>query len=80
MELNCIRQLYDYNRWADRRILAIASRLTNEDLSAQWATAFHQFATLSRTFWARNGSGWNDGKDGHQKLCLTGRAFPQCSH
>src|SRR5215831_11059536 len=30
--------------------------------SAQWETAFRLFATLSRTFWARSGSGWNDGK------------------
>jgi uncharacterized damage-inducible protein DinB len=27
MELNNVRQLYDYNRWADRRILTVASIL-----------------------------------------------------
>jgi len=40
MELNCIRELYDYNRWADRRILAIASRLTNEDFIRPMGNSF----------------------------------------
>jgi uncharacterized damage-inducible protein DinB len=40
MELNCIRQLYDYNRWADRRILAMASRLTNEDFIRPMGNSF----------------------------------------
>jgi len=40
MELNCIRQLYDYNGWADRRILAIASKLTNEDFIRPMSNSF----------------------------------------
>ena len=40
MELNCIRQLYDYNRWADRRILAMASTLTNEDFIRPMGNSF----------------------------------------
>jgi len=40
MELNCIRQLYDYNRWADRRILAMASTLTNEDFIRSMGNSF----------------------------------------
>src|SRR6516164_7311664 len=40
MELNCIRQLYDYNRWAARRILAMASTLTNEDFIRPMGNSF----------------------------------------
>ena len=40
MELNWIRQLYDYNRWADRRILAMASTLTNEDFIRPMGNSF----------------------------------------
>jgi len=40
MELNCIRQLYDYNRWADRRILAIASALANADFIRPMRNSF----------------------------------------
>jgi uncharacterized damage-inducible protein DinB len=31
MELSDIRQLYDYNRWASRRILTVVSALASED-------------------------------------------------
>jgi uncharacterized damage-inducible protein DinB len=31
MELNNIRQLYDYNRWADRRILTVVKTLASDD-------------------------------------------------
>ena len=40
MELDCIRQLYDYNRWADRRILAMSSALTNEDFIRPMGNSF----------------------------------------
>jgi uncharacterized damage-inducible protein DinB len=40
MELNCIRQLYEYNGWADRRILAMASKLTNEDFIRPMGNSF----------------------------------------
>ena len=40
MELHCIRQLYDYNRWADRRILTIAGTLTNEDFIRPMGNSF----------------------------------------
>ena len=32
MELNDIRQLYDYNRWARRRTLTVARALASDDL------------------------------------------------
>jgi len=40
MELNCIRQLYEYNHWADRRILAIARTLTNKDFIRPMGNSF----------------------------------------
>ena len=40
MELHCIRQLYDYNHWADRRILAMAGTLTNEDFIRPLGNSF----------------------------------------
>ena len=40
MELHCIRQLYDYNHWADRRILAIASKLTSEEFIRPMGNSF----------------------------------------
>jgi len=40
MEQKCIRQLYDYNRWADWRILAMASRLTSEDFIRPMGNSF----------------------------------------
>ena len=40
MELNDIRELYDYNRWARRRILTIASTLTGEDFIRPMGNSF----------------------------------------
>ena len=40
MELNNIRQLYDYNRWAGRRTLAVASRLANDDFIRPTGNSF----------------------------------------
>jgi uncharacterized damage-inducible protein DinB len=40
MELDSIRQLYDYNRWADRRILAKAGTLANEDFIRPMGNSF----------------------------------------
>jgi len=40
MELDSIRQLYDYNRWADRRILAKAGTLASEDFIRSMGNSF----------------------------------------
>jgi len=40
MELNNIRQLYDYNRWADRRILTVASILASDDFIRPMGNSF----------------------------------------
>ena len=40
MELNSIRQLYDYNRWADRRILERAGTLANHDFVRPMGSSF----------------------------------------
>ena len=40
MELNNIRQLYDYNRWAGRRTLTVASRLANDDFLRPMGNSF----------------------------------------
>lgn len=40
VELNNIRQLYDYNRWADRRTLTVASRLANDDFLRPMSNSF----------------------------------------
>jgi len=40
MELNSIGQLYNYNRWADRRILVMAGILTNEDFIRPMGNSF----------------------------------------
>ena len=79
MELTNIRQLYDYNRWAGRRTLIVASRLTNDDFLRPWAIAFRRSVIPSVTFWAQNGSGWNAGMDAHRKHCSTPRPFQRCS-
>lgn len=40
MELNNIRQLYDYNRWADRRTLRVASTLAGDDFLRPMGNSF----------------------------------------
>jgi len=40
MELNNIRQLCDYNRWADRRILTVASILASDDFIRPMGNSF----------------------------------------
>jgi uncharacterized damage-inducible protein DinB len=40
MELNKIRQFYDYNRWADRRILTMASILASDDFIRPMGNSF----------------------------------------
>ena len=40
MELNNVRQLYDYNRWADRRILTVASTLASDDFIRPMGNSF----------------------------------------
>jgi uncharacterized damage-inducible protein DinB len=40
MELNSIRALYDYNRWADRRILERASKLARDDFIRPMGNSF----------------------------------------
>ena len=40
MELNNIRQLYDYNRWADRRTLRVASALASDDFLRPMVNSF----------------------------------------
>ena len=59
MELNDIRQLYDCNRWARRRILTVCSTLASDDFVRPMSNTFPQSVTLSLTFWAQSGSGWN---------------------
>jgi uncharacterized damage-inducible protein DinB len=40
MELNNIRPLYDYNRWASRRILTVASTLASDDFIRPMGNSF----------------------------------------
>src|SRR5437870_12360965 len=40
MELNNIRPLYDYNRWASRRILTVASTLASDDFIRLMGNSF----------------------------------------
>jgi len=40
MELSNIRQLYDYNRWASRRILTVASTLASDDFIRPMGNSF----------------------------------------
>ncbi len=40
MDLNSIRQLYEYNRWASRRTLTVASALANDDLLRPMGNSF----------------------------------------
>ena len=40
MELSDIRQLYDYNRWARRRILTVASTLGSDDFIRPMGNSF----------------------------------------
>jgi len=40
VELNNIRQLYDYNRWADRRTLRVASTLASDDFLRPMGNSF----------------------------------------
>jgi uncharacterized damage-inducible protein DinB len=40
MELNNVRQLYDYNRWADRRILTVAGTLASDDFIRPMGNSF----------------------------------------
>lgn len=40
MELNHIRQLYDYNRWASRRTLTVAGTLANDDFLRPMGNSF----------------------------------------
>jgi uncharacterized damage-inducible protein DinB len=40
VELNNIRQLYDYNRWAGRRTLTAAAALTNDDFIRPMGNSF----------------------------------------
>jgi uncharacterized damage-inducible protein DinB len=56
MELNNIRQLYDYNRWADRRILTVASTLVSDDFIRPMGNS-HLPRTLKEaggTLWMQN--------------------------
>jgi uncharacterized damage-inducible protein DinB len=80
MELNCIRQLYDYNRWADRRILAMASTLTNEDFIRPMGNSFSSVRdTLSHILGAE--WIWLERWQGRSpKALLDARPFPKCSH
>jgi uncharacterized damage-inducible protein DinB len=76
MELNCIRQLYDYNRWADRRILAMASTLTNEDFIRPMGNSFSSVRdTLSHILGAE--WIWLERWQGRSpKTLLDGASFP----
>lgn len=38
--MNNIRQLYDYNRWAGRRTLTVATRLTDDDFLRPMGNSF----------------------------------------
>ena len=40
MELSNVRQLYDYNRWADRRILAVTASLASDDFIRPMGNSF----------------------------------------
>jgi len=40
MELNNIRPLYDYNRWANQRILTVASTLASDDFIRPMGNSF----------------------------------------
>ena len=40
MELNSIRQFYDYNRWAGRRTLTVASTLAKDDFLRPMGNSF----------------------------------------
>jgi uncharacterized damage-inducible protein DinB len=40
VELNNIRQLYDYNRWADHRTLTVARALANDDFLRPMGNSF----------------------------------------
>ena len=40
MELNNVRQLYDYNRWADRRILTVTGTLAGDDFIRPMGNSF----------------------------------------
>ena len=76
MELTCIRQLYDYNRWADRRILAMASRLTNEDFIRSMGNSF---SSVRDTFSHILGAEWiwlERWQGRSPKTLLDGASFP----
>ena len=46
MNLQDIRDMYDYNCWANRRLLAMASKVTHEQFTAP---SSHSYSTLQRT-------------------------------
>ena len=76
VELNIIRQLYDYNRWAGRRTLTVASRLSNDDFLRPMGNSFSSVRdTLSHILGAE--WIWLERWQGHSpKALLDPATFP----
>jgi uncharacterized damage-inducible protein DinB len=55
MDLGTIRELYDYNRWANGRSLEAASEVSHEDFTREIGGSF---ASLRGTLWHLYGTEW----------------------
>jgi len=79
MELNDIHQLYDYNRWARRRILTVASTLASDEFIRPMGNSFSSIRdTLAHILGAE--WIWLERWQGRSpRALLDPRPFPPCS-
>ena len=63
MQIDAIRELYDYNHWANQRVLSAMTPLTDDMFTRNMGNSFVSLRDSSPISLARNGFGWSDGLD-----------------
>jgi len=78
MQIDAIRELYDYNHWANQRVLSAMTPLTDDMFTRNMGNSFVSLRDSSPISLARNGFGWSDGLDDPLKRCSARRTSPLC--
>ncbi len=70
-----IQRLYDYNSWANERVLKSLRPIGQDVFAAIWKPVTAPFEVSLRTLLGLSGSGWSAGKDLPQPRCYPNQSL-----
>jgi uncharacterized damage-inducible protein DinB len=72
MTLEDVRLLYEYNGWANNRVLDACARLSQDEFTRDLGSSFSSVRDTLVHIWESNGCGWSGGTAAPQSFWLAG--------